>query len=180
MIVMNVTLISVIVAMAVLLLKIEFPSRRISNFIELYHKSLSDLEEAKFKKIAGKPYDEEARRIIEHFDKGADEINKYFKEFKKGYNVLKLIEMLEILKLFLPLLLMFEILHIALQEFGWSWVYEGLLPGLNGIYVVSIILLMLLYFALVTITGEILSEKAVRDLESKIISVTAKYIYGFL
>ncbi len=176
---MNVTLISVIIAMAVLLLKIELPSRRISNFIKLYNKSLSDLEEEKFKKIAGKPYDEEARRIIGHFDKGADEINKYFKEFKKGYDVLKWVERVEILKLFLPLLLMFEVLHIAFQEFGWSWVYEGWLPGLNRIYVVSLILLMLLYFALVTIIGETLSEKRVRDLESKIISVIAEYIYGF-
>jgi hypothetical protein len=177
---MNVTFISVIVAMAVLLLKIELPSSRISNFIKLYHKSLSDLEEAKFKKIAGKPYDEEARRIIEHFDKGADEINKYFKEFKKGYDVLKWVERVEIFKLFLPPLLMLEVLHIALQEFEWSCVYEGWWPGLNGKYVVSLILLMFLYFALVTIIGLTLSEKKVRDLKSKMISVIAEYIYGFL
>lgn len=170
---MNIILISVIVALALLLLKMEIPSKRIDDFIRLYHTSLSKLEEEKIKNIAGKPVDKEN-------DKGMDEINKCFKEFKKGYDVLKWLERLESLKLFLPTLLTIEILHIALQEFGWSLWYEGMWPGLNGKYVVFLILLMLLYFTIIACIVITLSKEKILGLETQIISVIGRYIYGSL
>ena len=45
------------------------PSKRIDDFIMLYYKSLSDLENAKIKNIEGKPVDKETNTIIEHYDK---------------------------------------------------------------------------------------------------------------
>ncbi|NJD53874.1 MAG: hypothetical protein FIB07_13520 [Candidatus Methanoperedens sp.] len=170
---MNVTLISVIVALAVLILKMEFSSKRINDFMTFYDKSLSDLAKA------------EQKRIIDEkqHNNAANEINKYYKDFTKGYVgyvILKLIKPAEWLKNFLPMLLIFEVLHITLQEFGWSGFYDGRYPGLNKLYVV-IIILFIIFIMFVHLAFELfMSDKKIRDLESKIASVIARYIYDML
>ncbi len=49
--------------LALFLIKTELPSSRTNRFIMLYHRSLSTLAEAKIKKLEGKPYDEEAKKV---------------------------------------------------------------------------------------------------------------------
>lgn len=162
---MNVGLIGVIVALAVLLLKLDFSSKRINDFLNLYDKSLSDLAKAKRDGII----DEEKHK------KAAHEINECYKDFKKGYDRLKWAEWL---KQFLPIFLIFEILHITLQEFQWSNLYEWIAPpGLNKLYVVIIILVMLLYLVLGLFR---ITDKKILHLESQIISVIARYLYDFV
>lgn len=159
---MNVDLISIIVALAVFLLEMKFSTNRKIDFTNLVNRSLSDLARAENdRKIDRKKHKEAAIKI-----------NKYFKEFQEGYNRLKWIEWI---KQVLPILLMIEILHITLQEFGFSLWYEWLSLGLNKYYVIFIIIVMFFYYVIGVFR---ITDKKILDLELEIDSVIAD-IYGF-
>ncbi|MBU4222689.1 MAG: hypothetical protein KKD46_02440 [Euryarchaeota archaeon] len=160
---MNVDLISVIVVLVVLILEMEFSTKRKIDFTILYNKSLSDLARA----------DRDGKIDRKKHEEAAVKINKCFKEFQKGYNRLNWVEWI---KQILPILLMVEILHISLHEFGFSLWYECIWPGLNKYYIIFIILVMFFYFVMGVFR---ITDKKILDLESKIDSVIAEYIYSF-
>ncbi len=101
----------------------------------------------------------------------ANEINEHFRVAKRY------IKWATLFKRVLPILLIVEILHITLKDIQWSYWYEWILPGLNNIFVISIIILISLYYVVKEFK---LNDTKLNDYEAHIISVEARYVYDFL
>ncbi len=144
--------------MAVLIVPLEVSYRRIIDFENTYHRTLSNI-------ARGGRINEEQHMMA------ANEINEQFRVAKRY------IKWATLFKRVLPILLIVEILHITLKDIQWSYWYEWILPGLNNIFVISIIILMSLYYMVKEFK---LNDTKLNDYEAHIISVEARYVYDFL
>ncbi len=150
-------IVNIIVALAVLIVQLEVSYKRIIDFENTYHRALSNLVKAQ---RAGTINEEQHREA-------ANEINEQFRVANRY------IKWAVLFKRFLPILLIIEILHITLKEYFYEWT----VPGLNKLFLIVIIVLMLLYYMIKEFK---LNNTKLNDYEAHIISVEARYIYGFL
>ncbi|MDD1745344.1 MAG: hypothetical protein LUQ20_05995 [Candidatus Methanoperedens sp.] len=158
---MTTDIVNIIVSLAVLIVPLEVSYRRIIDFENTYNRTLSNIAIAQ----RGGRINEEQHMMA------AKEINEQFRVANRY------IKWAALFKRFLPILLLVEILHITLKDIQWSYWYEWILPGLNNIFLTSIIIVILLYYIVKEFK---LNHTKLNDYEANIISVEARYVYDFL
>lgn len=160
---MDIELINLVLTIAILVITIEFNlehlNRRITNWEISINRALSSLAKAnkKYHTITLEEEQKEAYIIKEQWDD------------VKSLRIK--LEHSNLITLCLPILLTIEVGHIALQFFRWSWFYEWILPGLNKVFLIAIIVIILIFF-IIRVT---LGDKKISKYETYNSEIISKY-----
>lgn len=174
---MDISLVNLVIAVAILAVTADFNldvlNRRWMSLIKDWETSiyrvLSALDKAKKKDESHIDAIEELKtNLFNRQSKRVDIIRSDLRKYK--------IEMVCHIKLVLSILITIEVIHISLQYFNWAF-YEGIIPGLNKIFLLSIILLVFLFFIYIALFTYFINRKS--KIISKFIEINSNLTLGY-
>jgi hypothetical protein len=122
-------------------------------------------------------YKNESSEVIVYLveKNNSDENKKKADEIKKRTGTIdKYIKFTYLIKQGLPILLTIEAIHVTLQELQLTW-YERIMPGLNGAFLIGMLLLVLLFFIIKEIK---LSDNRILKSRREYMPILLKYKFN--
>lgn len=187
---MNIELVNLVIGVAVLLITVEFSldelnrivNRRITSWETSIYRALSALAKANktYQTISDEIEKNEAKEINKQW-KYVDEVRKDFRNYEEK-------EWIVDIRFYVPFLLTIEAGHVALQYFGWSSWYDQNLTGLNNIFILVIIGLILILSSFMIAYKKFVDGLNKKKFDGKTISefeahnsrIIRKYEFGML